>query len=136
MNTSLVVNFNGQGQEAIKMYTEIFGLEQPEILTYASFPKDPNFPISEEEESYVVASTLKIGNLEVLIQDLVKSMQYPFASNVTISIGTSEKENVIKWFNAMADGGQITCPLQVMPWSPYYGAVKDKFGTSWQFQMN
>jgi PhnB protein len=135
MNTSIVINFNGDGQDAIRMYTEVFGLDKPHILTYGSLPPNPGFVVSKEEEDYVFQASINIGGLDIMVQDLLKSMQMPYNNNITISIGTQVECDVRKWFEAMENEGHITCPMQEMPWSKLYGAVKDKFGTSWQFQL-
>ena len=135
MNTSIVINFNGDAHEALRMYTEIFGLDNPHIMTYGSLPQNPGFAISKEEEDYVFQASINIGGLDIMIQDLLKTMQIPYNNNITLSIGTQEENNVRKWFEALKNEGHITCPMQEMPWSKLYCAVKDKFGTSWQFQL-
>ncbi|MCL2610515.1 MAG: VOC family protein [Defluviitaleaceae bacterium] len=135
MKTSIVINFNGQGQEALKMYAEVFGLESPKFITYGSLPPSPDFVISDEEKDYIFQASINIGGLDIMIQDLLKSMHSQFNNSITISVSTQNESDVKKWFEAMEHGGQITCPMQPMPWSQLYGAVKDKFGTSWQFQL-
>ena len=50
MKASIVINFNGDGQDAIRMYTEVFGLDKPNIVTYGSLPPNPGFVLSKEEE--------------------------------------------------------------------------------------
>lgn len=135
MNTSIVINFNGDGQDAIRMYTEVFGLDKPNIMTYGSLPPNSGLALSKEEEDYVFQASINIGGLDIMVQDLLRSMQTPYNNNITISIGAQDESDVRKWFEAMENGGQITCPMQEMPWSKLYGAVKDKFGTSWQFQL-
>lgn len=34
-------------------------------------------------------------------------------------------------FNAFADGGQVTMPLQKTFWAEAFGMVTDRFGTFW-----
>lgn len=135
MNTNITINFNGDAQEALKMYAELFGLENPEITTYGSLPPNPDFAISKEEANYVFHAKINIGGLDIMVQDLLKSMQEAYNSNITIGVTARSESELKKWFEAMENGGQVTCPLQKMPWSDLYGAVKDKFGTSWQFQL-
>lgn len=135
MNTSIVMNFNGDGRDAIQLYAEVFGLEMPKMLTYGCLPPNPGFVLSEEEKSYIYQSQIHIGGLEIMVQDLLKPMQMQYNNNITISVSTQSEGDVRKWYDAMADAGRIACPLQAMPWSKLYGAVKDKFGTSWQFQL-
>lgn len=128
MKTSIVINFNGDGQEALKLYEEVFGLEKPPIMTYGSLPSNPGFAVSDEEKDYVFQSNINIGGLDIMVQDLLKPMQITYNNNLTISVGTQNESEVRKWYEAMEKGGQVTCPLQTMPWSKLYGAVKDKFG--------
>lgn len=135
MKTSIVINFNGDAQEAIKMYKEVFNLDDVNIMTYGSLPENPHFQLSEEEKNYVFQSSINVGGLDIMIQDLLKPMQIAYNNNITLSVNTQDETNVRKWFEIMSVGGQVTCPMQEMPWSKLYGAVKDKFGTSWQFQV-
>ena len=76
-----MINFNGDGREALKLYEEVFGLSKPQILTYGSFPPNPGFAISDEEKDYVYQSNINIGGLDIMVQDLLKPMQ--FAYNVS-----------------------------------------------------
>lgn len=133
MSVGLVINFNGNCREALDFYTKVFKLDVPQFMDYSQVPQDPARPISDEEKSYVVFAHLNIAGMNITMQDLLKPMQSDFNSNITISIGTPNISEITDWFNAMKDGGTVTCHLQEMPWSKYYGAVKDKFGTSWQF---
>lgn len=135
MKTSIVINFNGDAQEAITMYKEAFNLNDVNVMTYGSLPKNPNFQISEDEENYVFQASISVGGLDIMIQDLLKPMQIDYNNNITLSVNTQDEANVRRWFEIMSEGGQVTCPMQEMPWSKLYGAVKDKFGTSWQFQI-
>lgn len=134
MSVNVVINYNGQGQAAIAQYIEIFGIEKPAIITYGDLPQDPNFTISESEKNYIMSATINICGLNIMIQDLLKPMQTEYKSNITISIDAAEETTVTDWFHKMSEGGEITCPLQEMPWSKCYGAVKDRFGIPWQFQ--
>lgn len=134
MFANLTINFNGTGNEAISLYQEVFGLENVEVLKYGDLPPNPGFELSAEEKGYVFSAMLSIGGLSIMVQDLVKAMQSPFKSNITISVLAKDRETVTRWFEAMANGGTISCPLQAMPWASWYGAVTDRFGTPWQFQ--
>lgn len=136
MLVSIVMNFNGNATEAINLYADVFGVEKPNIMTYGSVPSNPAAPpISEEEKDYVVMATMNIHGMPIMFQDLMKPMQTTFNSNITVSIGSREESDIRNWFDKMKEGGMVTCPLQPMPWSKCYGAVKDKFGTSWQFGL-
>lgn len=84
MKTSIVINFNGDGQEALKMYTNVFGLKKPNIVTYGSMPSDPNFILSNEEKDYIMHTVINIKGLDIMIQDLLRQMQVEYNNNITI----------------------------------------------------
>jgi PhnB protein len=52
-------------------------------------------------------------------------------SNGTISISGDETDEIRGYFDALADGGQVTMPLDQAPWGDYFGQLTDKFGVSW-----
>jgi PhnB protein len=105
-------------------------------MTYEEIMVNNNYPISEEEKGYIYMATLNIEGMTIIMQDLLKSMQYEYNTNVTISIGIKDVSRIKEWFDGMKEGGKITCELQEMPWSKCYGALKDKFGISWQFMYD
>jgi len=42
-----------------------------------------------------------------------------------------ERERTERLFAALAEGGRVTTPLGVQPWSGCYGKVTDRFGVQW-----
>lgn len=132
MALDFVINFNGNCGEAVKFYSEAFGIETTQIVKYRDLPQNPNFTISQDELDYVIIATMNIDGTNIMFQDLLKFMQQEFNSNVTISVKRSTVDEVTKLFNKLSEDGTVTCQLQKMEWSEWYGALKDKFGTSWQ----
>ncbi len=40
-----------------------------------------------------------------------------------------------QWYERLSEGGQVMMPLDKYDWSPLYGFVEDKFGVSWQLDI-
>lgn len=135
MALDFVINFNGDCKEALKLYTNAFGVEAAQVLHYKDVPQNPNNPLSAEELEYVVMATIVVDGTTIMLQDLLKFMQSDFNSNITINVTRSNADAVTALFNKLSEGGTVTCPLQKMDWSEWYGATKDKFGTSWQISV-
>lgn len=58
-------------------------------------------------------------------------------NNVTVSIsGDAESADDMRgWFAGLAEGGQITQPLEVAPWGDEFGMLVDKFGINWMVNI-
>jgi PhnB protein len=54
-------------------------------------------------------------------------------NNVHINIEPDTKAETIRLFDALADEGTVTVPLQDMFWGAYFGSCTDKFGIHWLF---
>ena len=40
-----------------------------------------------------------------------------------------------RFFDGLADGGQVRMPIGPTFWSPAFGMVQDRFGVSWQLSL-
>jgi PhnB protein len=57
------------------------------------------------------------------------SYQKPQGMSVTINLkDVAQSERI---FNALAEGGNVTMPLQQTFWATKFGMVTDRFGTPW-----
>jgi PhnB protein len=46
-------------------------------------------------------------------------------------LGTAEPAELERWFDALADGGEVIDPLALKPWGDHDGQVRDRFGVTW-----
>ena len=56
---------------------------------------------------------------------------YKMGNNFTISVNTDNTDEATRIFNALADGGKITMPLEKTFWESYFGMLTDRFGINW-----
>lgn len=54
-------------------------------------------------------------------------------SNVHLSIDMPDVRSLDSVFNKMAEGGNITMPLQDTYWGAKFGMLTDKYGFCWMF---
>lgn len=41
-----------------------------------------------------------------------------------------------RWFEALADGGEVRMPFAVQVWGDHYGQVTDRFGVQWMVNVH
>ncbi len=133
---STYLNFPGTTEEAFLFYQSIFRTEfVGGIQRFEDIPPDPTQPpVSEAVRKMVLHVELPmIGGHILMGTDAPKEMGFTVTpgNNVHINLEPDSREETDRLFNALADGGQITMPLQEMFWGAYYGSVTDRYGVQW-----
>jgi PhnB protein len=49
----------------------------------------------------------------------------------SISLSGDDADTLRGWFEALAQGGEVTMPLEQAPWGDSFGTVTDKYGVGW-----
>jgi len=123
------LSFRDNAREAMEFYQSVFGGE----LTSQTFAEFGMPGISEDEADRVMHSQLETpAGFTLMGSDTPSSMPTPpDASNITISISGSESDEIRGYWDGLADGGQVSVPLDQAPWGDYFGQLTDKFGVGW-----
>lgn len=132
MSIQVYINFNGNCREAVEYYAEVFGTEKPQIMTYGEAPSDQEFNLSKEAEELVLHARLNICGGNVMFSDVFPGMPYDVGNNISLSIVSTNIEEIKSYFNKLKDGGSVEMELQETFWSKCYGSLTDKFGIKWQ----
>src|SRR5262245_48271855 len=63
--------------------------------------------------------------------DAPASVPYEGIKGVSITLNYDTTAEAQKVFNALAEGGQVTMPMQPAFWAKAWGMLIDRFGTPW-----
>ena len=97
-------------------------------------PRHPDPRLSAADKNLVMHVELPITGGHVLMgTDAVESMGHKVAvgTNVSIMLEPDTRVETRRLFEALAQGGKVSMPLQEMFWGAYYGALTDRFGVPW-----
>jgi PhnB protein len=128
------LNFPGQTEEAFRFYQKAIGGELTEFHRFGAMPAMPGVELSEAQKNYVMHVGLRLpGGQMIMASDTMDGMGPPHVvgTNSSISIHPTSKEEADRLFQALAQGGSVTMPLQDQFWGDYYGALTDRFGIQW-----
>ena len=53
----------------------------------------------------------------------------------SLSISVPDEAAADRVFNALADGGLVTMPLEETFWAPKFGMLQDRFGVGWMVSV-
>lgn len=136
--TNTYLNFNGNCEEAFSFYKSVFGGEFSYLGRFAEMPESEDYKVSEEDKNKIMHISLPIGISTLMGSDVGGEWAPTFlqGNNFSISITADSKEEADRLFKELADGGQITMPLESTFWGDYFGMLTDKFGINWMLSFN
>lgn len=134
---SSYLNFAGNTEEAMTFYKSVFQSEFVDgIQRFGSIPPDPQSPpISENLKNMVLHVELPIlgGSHILMATDAPTEMGFSLTqgNNMHINLEPDTRAEAERIFQALAEGGTISMPLQDMFWGAYFGSLTDRYGINW-----
>ncbi|MFT3912213.1 MAG: SRPBCC domain-containing protein [Ferruginibacter sp.] len=138
--TTTYLNFPGNTEEAFMFYREIFKTEflGEGLQRFGDLPAgEGQPPLTEEHKKLIIHVELPIlGGHVLMATDAPESMGFKLntGSNMHINLEPTTRKETERLFNALAEGGTITMPLQNLSleaYFGYFGSCTDKFGINW-----
>jgi PhnB protein len=131
MNIQPYLNFEGRAEEAIEFYKKAVGAKVDFMMRNKESPEAPPpgmLPPNSGEK--IMHSALKIGDSIVMATDGMVSGKPKF-DGVSLTINADSDSDAKKYFDNLAQGGEVTMPLNKTFFASSFGMLKDKFGVHW-----
>ena len=125
------LTFNGTCRQAMTFYKDILGGEL-QLMDFASSPMD----VPDEAKNYIMHAVLTNNNVTLMASDTMPNQTVTNGNSVSLSINCQSVDEINQLFNSLAEGGQITMPLDDTFWGARFGMLIDKFGTNWMFNYD
>ena len=120
------IAYSGNCQEAIDFYKDALGAELLYAQSYGESPMAEMGPAH-----YIMHATMKVGDTHIMMCDQPGSEGAASGSNISLAIGLDDTGKARTIFEALADGGNVTMPLDKTFWAEAFGMLTDKFGVNW-----
>jgi PhnB protein len=120
------IAFKGNCQEAIDFYKDALGAEVLFSQPYGDSPMAEMGPADA-----IMHATIKIGESNIMLCDDMRPEAGAAGGNISLAIGLNDTEKAKLMFNNLADGGNVTMPLDKTFWAEAFGMLTDKFGINW-----
>jgi PhnB protein len=130
------LNFAGNTREVVEFYARVFKSPPPYIMTFGEMPPDPNYTPPAETKNLIMHAAIHIGGSTLMFSDVTPGMPYTQGNNISLTFVTKDRDELVRCYNAMKEGGQVQMELQETFWSKAYGMVTDKYGIPWQFSLD
>jgi PhnB protein len=123
--------FNGRCEEALEFYRNAVGA-QAEMLSRFRDAPEPGMA-QRGMENKVMHASFRIGETILMASDGRGGA--PRFEGFSLSIVVPDEEKAASVFNALADGGKVTMPLEKTFWAPKFGMLEDRFGVGWMVSV-
>lgn len=123
--------FGGKCEEAIAFYEKAIGAKREILLRHREAPdKPPPGALGPGMEDKVMHASLLIGDTRLLASDGGRMAPLDF-KGFALTLSANSKEEVTKYFKALADGGKVKMPVMKTFFSEAFGMLEDRFGVNW-----
>jgi PhnB protein len=125
------VFFEGRCEEAIEFYRKAIGAEVQMLMRFKDAP-EPHGPehSSPANANKIMHANLRIGDSTMLVSDGRCKGEAKF-DGFALSLTGSSDADAKRFFNALAEGGQVLMPMAKTFFSSSFGMLADRFGVMW-----
>ena len=128
MKCDVYLSFDGNCEEAMNFYKDIFDGEFQVVMRYKDGPPEYSKPEIEDKIMHV---TMTFGNGSELKASDDFHMPINKGNNYHVSVLADDEEQGHAIFTGLSEGAQVTMPYNNVFWGGKFGSLVDKFGIQW-----
>lgn len=121
--------FNGQCEEAFKFYEKVLGGKIEAMMTPAGAPAAEQVP--PEQRDKILHAHLSIGDQALMGSDWMADRPFEQPQGFSVSLQLETPAEAERVFNALAENGKVTMPLEQTFFAARFGMLTDQFGIPW-----
>lgn len=119
--------FNGQAEEALNDYKEIFEGEITDKQTFG----EADFETPPEMDDRLMHARFKKGPLLFMVSDSFLDQQVEVGNNISMALEMDSPEEIDMIYNRLKDKGTVIMELQDTFWGATFAKVRDSYGITW-----
>ncbi len=120
--------FDGQAEEAISFYTSLF--DNSQILSLTRYGSE-----EADAEGTVMHAIFSLNGQQFMCIDSNIEHDFTFTPAVSLYVNCETEGEVDTLFEQLSQGGEVLMPLDRYPFSERFAWVSDRFGVSWQLNL-
>ena len=120
--------FEGKAEEAMNYYISVF--DQAEILSIERYG-----PNEAGDEGSVLRATFSLLGQEFMWIDSNMKHDFSFTPAMSLFVTCATEEEIGRLFEKLSQDGQALMPLAAYPFSDKFGWLSDRYGVSWQLNL-
>ena len=122
--------FDNNAEDAANFYVDVF--DNSKILNITRYNDDSAKASGQKSGT---AMTIAFQLEGQTFSALNGGSHFKINPSISFFVYCESENKIEKLYNRLADGGVVMMPLDKYDWSPKYAWVQDKFGVSWQLDV-
>jgi len=121
--------FEGKAEEAMNFYVNLIPNSRVvEITRYGT--EGPG------AEGTVKVATFEIHGLRIMCSDSPVEHAFSFTPSTSLFVTCSDEAEILKLSQSLGEGGELLMPLDNYGFSRKFAWLNDRFGVSWQLNLD
>jgi len=120
--------FDGKAEEAMHYYVSVF--DRAEIVSIHRYGAN-----EAGAEGTVVHATFSLCGQVFMCMDSNVKHDFTFTPSISLYIPCATEEEIHRLFEKLSQDGKVLMPLMTYPFSEMFSWVEDKYGVSWQLNL-
>jgi len=122
------LGFDGNCEEAFRYYEKHIGGKVVAMFRHEGSPTESE--VAPDQLQKIMHACLQVGDDFVMASD-APAGHHEKSQGFSVSLNVETVEEAERLFAALADGGNVTMPLQETFWAERFGMTVDRFGIPW-----
>lgn len=131
MNVQAYLAFNGNCQEALNFYKDLFDGTIQNRQTY----EDKEIDVPSSYRQKLQHAELKGKGVQFMAYDASPDTTINHGNQIHMSVDLNDKNEAEQMFGSLSKGGQVHHNFREREWG-YFGRCTDRFGINWMVNCN
>lgn len=123
------LQFGGRCAEAFAFYARHLHLQDVTLMPFRGSPGEAQAP--EEWRDKIMHASARIGSGMLMGSDGMPGQPHEGIKGCSLALSTANDAEAERLFDALAQNGTVTMPLQATFWASKFGMLTDQFGVGW-----
>ena len=126
------LQLDGNCREVMEFYHSVLGGELTMQTHGEAFPDTP-----EDMRDKIIHSMIETDSFGLMASDIHPMYCPPHVAgnNVQLCLVGTDREKLEGMFSKLAEGGEVTMPLEKQFWGDVFGSLTDRFGIHWMINI-
>ena len=120
---------NNDAEEAMNFYVSLF--ENSKVIDVQRYGKE-----GPAKEGTIMFATFELNGSSYACSDSPAKHEWDFTPGVSNFVTCKSDAEIENLFNKLSENGQVLMPLNNYGWSQKFAFIEDRFGVSWQLNLD
>lgn len=126
--TTFLTFQKNNAEEAMRFYVELF--DNSKVIDIERYDEE-----GPGKEGTIIRALFELNGNSFMCSDSFVQHEWDFTPAVSIWVECETEQEIEHLYEKLSEGGDVKMPLDDYGFSQFFGFVEDRFGVSWQLNL-